>query len=152
MQLANGGDRRRWLSLLWLGGRPGETLLSDALQIGVSAGSQKQGCCGRLMLGRERKPASSDIRPPMNFPFQKPWDDSSINDNAVALAACSTGGQSRHRSAHHKELDLSAIVSSGRTLLYEKHERSLVFKVSSGSLCTHWHVVNRAGFPGGRFV
>lgn len=46
------------------GSAAGETLLSDALQIGVSTGSQKpQGCCGRLMLGRERKPDSSEISP-----------------------------------------------------------------------------------------
>jgi hypothetical protein len=64
VQLAAGRDRRKRLLLLWLGGRPGETLLPYALQTGVPTGSQKpQGCCGRLILGRERKPDLSDIRP-----------------------------------------------------------------------------------------
>jgi hypothetical protein len=48
--------------------------LSHALQTGVPTGSQKpQGCCGRLMLGREWKRIRATFAR-VNFPFQKTWD------------------------------------------------------------------------------
>ena len=94
VQLATGRDRRKRLSLLWLGGRP-ETLLPYALQTGVPTGSQKpQGCCGRLILGRERKPDLA-ISGRVDFIFPEVVGrppvihDGSVD--AVALMTCSTG-------------------------------------------------------------
>ncbi len=138
MQLATGRDRRKRLSLLRLGGRPWETLLPAALQIGVSTGSQKpQGCCGRLMLGRERKPDSSDIRPDkFSFPQNRGANPASmtmpLRSRVAAPAAISAPfcSSQRTRLERHRW--------QRRTLLYETHaairdnERSLLFQGNIG--------------------
>jgi hypothetical protein len=112
VQLATGRHPQRRFSLLRRGDRRAETLLSDALQTGLSTGSQRpKGCCGRLTLGlvagsRTQATFRPDERSPRGNRRVHPHRSRFRRAAARALMAGSTRGRSRHHYAHHKEVDL----------------------------------------------
>ena len=108
VQLATRRDGRRRFSLLRCCGCPRETLLSDALQSGLSTGSQEpKGCCGRLTHGSWQEVGFKRHFARLSIHFEESWrSPASIT---ISSRSGSTGGQSRHHSAHHKEVALSAI-------------------------------------------
>ena len=112
MQLATGRDRRKRFSLLRRDGGPGETLLFDALQTGLSTRSQEpKGCCGRLTPGpwpeaglERNRPVALSLRQIVTFtsvdhePVEPVPERSSLEAPTAALATF-----------HQEEVDMGAI-------------------------------------------
>jgi hypothetical protein len=111
VQLATRRDGRRRFSLLRCGGCPRETLLSDALQSGLSTGSQEpKGCCGRLTHGSRQEAGLKRHFTRLSFRFDgSPLSPASIT---ILSSRCQSAHGWKHRrpiSAHRKEVDLSTI-------------------------------------------
>ena len=92
VQLATGRDRRKRFSLLRRDGGPGETLLFDALQTGLSTRSQEpKGCCGRLTLG--------------------PWPEAGLERQSPGCAFTSTNRSFHQRRSRARRASTGALIA-----------------------------------------